>query len=143
MRASHLGTWNDERASTGGRAGPTQRPAGAFPPSSAGLGALGRLIEAHGPNALLRDPMDTGPAEDLGVVVRLLCDDARLEDPGRAERLVMALHAAWPTLPAVRRIPPDQHAALLARVITRCIAEFYGSTAGQANGEDLGRRASA
>jgi hypothetical protein len=143
MRASHFETRNDERASTGGRAGPTLRPATAFPLSSAGLGALGRLIEAHGPDALLLDPMPAGPAEELGAVVRLLCDEARREDPCRAERLIMTLHAAWPTLPAVRRIPPDQHAALLARVITRCIAEFYGSAAGRANDEDPGRRATA
>src|SRR5687767_4137632 len=102
-------------------------PTLALPPVSAGLVALDRLIDAHGPQALLGDSPTAVAAEELHAVVRVLCAEARRTDPGRAERLVIALRAAWPTLPAVRRLPAgDGSAALLDRVVRRCIAEFYG-----------------
>lgn len=107
----------------------------------AGLRALGRLLETYGPDTLLAEPLAAGPVEGLREVVRLLCAEARREDPRRAERLVMALHAAWPTLPAVGRLPVgDRRAAVLERVIGCCIAEFYaradGSAAERGGGAD-------
>lgn len=98
----------------------------ALPPSSAGLRALEGLIDAHGAQALLSASPRASVAEGLHRVVRLLCAEARLADPSRAERLVIALRAAWPALPAVGRLPAgDGSIALLERVIARCIAEFY------------------
>jgi hypothetical protein len=114
------------------------------PASRAGLRALDRLINAYGPEALLAAPMAPGPAAGLREAVRLLCAEARREDPRRAERLVIALHAAWPRLPAVQRLPAgDGRDAVLARVIAECIAEFYAaggyggdSAVGAAGGSD-------
>jgi hypothetical protein len=62
--------------------------------------------------------------------------------------MVIALHTAFPRLPAVRRLMPSEGAArLLAHIVRLAIAEFYedgpGDTndADQTRARDLGRSA--
>ena len=94
--------------------------------SSPSIRALARLVERHGPEALLAEPLPEKRARDLRRVVRLLCAEGRREDPRRAEHLVKSLRAQWSTLPAVRRVPRHGSAdRLLEVIIARCIAEFY------------------
>jgi hypothetical protein len=114
---------------------PPPRPASQPPdhaaPATAGLQALDRLVATYGEDALLAKVPTPAAADALGDVVRLLCAEARRANPGHAERLVIALRAAWPTLPAVRRLPPGAgRDGLLARVVTLAIAEFYRSPHG-------------
>lgn len=95
---------------------------------TAGLRALDRLVAGYGPDGLLATPPTPVAAEALGETVRLLCAEARRAHPGRAERMVIALHAAWPTLPGVQCLRPgDGRDRLLERIITLAIAEFYAS----------------
>jgi hypothetical protein len=101
------------------------------PAATAALRALDRLIAAYGPDELLATPPAPAAADGLVAVIRLLAAEARRAAPGRAERMVVALRAAWPTLPAVQHLPPgDGRERLLARLITLAIAEFYRPTLG-------------
>jgi hypothetical protein len=113
---------------------PTRSPSQSVadtPPATTGLRALNRLVAAYGPERLSARPPTVAAAEGLAAAVRLLCAEARHADPGRGERMVIALHAAWPTLPAVQHLPPgDGRDGLLARVVTLAIAEFYAPTRG-------------
>ncbi len=68
---------------------------------------------------------DESRAELLAMVDQL-CAEARDVDARRAERLVIALHACWPQLPAVRaQLPDDRRAMMLDRLVTACISAFY------------------
>jgi hypothetical protein len=65
-------------------------------------------------------------ADQCRALVRLLCAEGREDDARRAERLVVRIRAAWPTLPSVQRLPvgPSRN-ALLDRLVSACIAAFY------------------
>ena len=101
--------------------------AGSAASSSAGLGALARLVERFGHDALLAASPGSAEAEALREVVVQLCAEARCVDARRAELLVMTLHSVWPTIPGV---PPaasaDGRETLLSVLVSRCISEFYG-----------------
>jgi hypothetical protein len=120
---------------------PTRVPSHAddTPPPTASLRALDRLVAAYGSDGLLAAPPAPAADDGLGAVVRLLCAEARRAEPGRAERMVIALRAAWPTLPAVRRLPPgDGRERVLAHIVTLAIAEFYQPTRGDETADGAG-----
>lgn len=57
--------------------------------------------------------------------LQALCDEAHRHG-ARAEQLLIALKTVWPTLPEVRALPGgEERAALLARVVTRCLDVYY------------------
>jgi hypothetical protein len=98
-----------------------------------GLEELDRFIARYGMTALGRRPLPTQLAKELSSIISWLCASA--QDNGSdgadggsegAERLVIELHAAWPTLPSVQAVAYRPEArALLAFVITQCIGAFY------------------
>jgi hypothetical protein len=93
------------------------------------LSALDRVIARHGPERLLAKPPEKSASDALAAVLRDLCTQARRAKNGGAERMVIALHAAWPKLSAVRRLSPRaQPDALLDCIVTLAIAEFYAPT---------------
>jgi len=101
-------------------------------PLSPAYHALDQLVATHATKLGARDRTDRDCAAALGETARLICDEARECDPRRAERLVIGLRRSWPSLPAVRQLPPDEtREALLATVISACISRFY-SAAGNA-----------
>ena len=74
--------------------------------------------------AFLANPSDT---KNLESSLRALTREAR-EKQVHAEQLLVVLKDVWFALPAIRGTPPGepQH-ALLQRVITQCIREYYAS----------------
>jgi hypothetical protein len=99
----------------------SQRPAG-----RTGLAALACVLRAYAPEALLARPAEPHAEAALRGAVRVLCDEARADDPERAEHLLIALKQAWPSLPEVREL--SAHAArgaLWDRVVALCVEEFY------------------
>lgn len=74
--------------------------------------------------AYLANPSDTSTLESS---LRALTKEAR-EKQVHAEQLLVVLKDIWFALPAIRGTPPGepQH-ALLQRVITQCIREYYSS----------------
>jgi hypothetical protein len=102
--------------------------------SSAGLDALDRVISRHGPDELLAK-QKSAASEALAVAIRQLCAEARSATNAGAERMVIALRAAWPRLPAVQRLPATSgRGELFESIVTLAIAEFYVMTKG--SGED-------
>ena len=96
---------------------------------SAGLRALDRLLAAHGPSELLAKPPSAMAAAGLTTVIHLVCAEAHRAVPGGAARMIIWLHAAWPTLPSVQHLRSrEDRARLLAHVVTLAIAEFYQRT---------------
>jgi hypothetical protein len=72
----------------------------------------------------------------------MLCADARHANPRRAEPKVIALHTAWPRLPAIRRlVPSDSTTRLLAHIVRLAIAEFYDDRVGAMGDKDNTRAA--
>lgn len=72
---------------------------------------------------------DCGPGWDLRRALRTLCDVARREGHG-VEQLLPMLKQAWRSLPEVRELPPgSERDALLSRIISTCIEEFYAAEA--------------
>ena len=86
---------------------------------SAGFRALDDVVEQYGLRVLLAETRPIGAATALRVAIRLLCEEARRVDSHRAERLVVALHAAWWTPPSVRDEPVH---ADRDRLLATCIA---------------------
>jgi hypothetical protein len=104
--------------------------------SSEGIQKLDRLVAVYGPDKLLAGPA-TDAADSLAAVVRTLCADAQRANPGRAEPMVIALHTAWPRLPAVRRLLPSESGTrLLAHIVRLAIAEFYDDGRGDMGEKD-------
>jgi hypothetical protein len=137
MCASHPEAAGESRSrSTALRPMPHRAPEHG-PSLSAGLRALDRLVGRYGPDAFLANPMASGAAAELREAVRLLCAEAQQTDPRRAERLVIALRTAWPSLPAVQRLPVGNgREVLLSRVIAQCIVEFYAAGPHRGDGAD-------
>jgi hypothetical protein len=106
-------------------------PAAGTGRESAALLAFDRLLAAHGPEALLAAKPTASVADDLALVVRMLCAEAHRSNPGDAARMLIGLHGAWPTLPAVQNLRSREiEARLVARVVTLAIVEFYQPTVG-------------
>jgi hypothetical protein len=96
-------------------------PAGA----ASALDGLATLLAEITPERLLARPAEPVAERRLREAARRLCDEARARDP-RAERLLIDLKRSWPTLPAVREIPPYGPRDALWRLLVRvCIEEFY------------------
>ena len=64
------------------------------------------------------------PKGDVRLALRDACDRARKEGL-RAEQLLLVLKDAWSGLPERRQLPRVDTDAVLARVVTACIDEYY------------------
>ena len=86
--------------------------------SPAALAAVRCLLQTH-----VRRPLSE---PSLRQALRLLCDDAHRRGM-RAEQVLVLLKQAWLSLP--ENDPPHGilHADRLARVVSLCIEEFYGT----------------
>jgi hypothetical protein len=67
---------------------------------------------------------DMQPIGDLRAALRVTCERAR-DDGVRAEQLLLVLKATWHDLPGRRQLPHLDGDAVLARLVTACIAEYY------------------
>jgi hypothetical protein len=71
---------------------------------------------------VLSNPSDTSGLDDA---LRVLTAEAR-EKNVHAEQLLVVLKDVWFGLPAIRATPSgESQSALLQRVITQCIREYY------------------
>ncbi|HEX2780078.1 MAG TPA: hypothetical protein VHM30_11290 [Gemmatimonadaceae bacterium] len=98
------------------------------PLTANGTSPLRELIQ-HALSAALRGTVPSdgtdGPFDDqTRELLRSASVHARA-DGLRAEQLLLVVKAAWVELPEARRAPRDTADATLARVITRCIDEYY------------------
>lgn len=83
------------------------------------------------------------PTGDLRLALRDACDRAR-HDGLRAEQFLLVLKAAWHDMPERRVLPHIDADAVLARVVTACIDEYYHSPpAGQQLGNGRALRSEA
>lgn len=91
--------------------------------SSSGLHAVAALVSCASFGLECADPAhrhnEFRPA--AGIIVR----EARLADPVRVERLIVALRHAWNGLPEVRQLKAPQRDELWSGLLTECIEEFY------------------
>ena len=100
---------------------------GAPPDRDIGLLALARALEARSAGAPVTPP--SAATTRLRDAVGILCAEARAADPVRAERLLIALRAAWARLPSVRGIADvGVRRALWERVVALCVDELYAPT---------------
>ena len=91
-----------------------------------GLDALDYVLAVYGPERLVGRGNAREADRALRAAARVLAAEARVEDPARAECLLVALKQSWPTLPAVARMADvDARRALWDRVVALCIQEFY------------------
>jgi hypothetical protein len=53
-----------------------------------------------------------------------MCEDARAREL-QIEELLIGLKRVWASVAEAERVPRDQSARLLARLVTLCVEEFY------------------
>jgi hypothetical protein len=91
-----------------------------------GLDALGRVLAAYGPERLLGHGDARESDRALRAAARRLAAEARVQDPARAERLLIELKRSWPALPSLAELrDPIHRRALWDRVVLLCVEEFY------------------
>jgi hypothetical protein len=57
---------------------------------------------------------------------RVICHDARARGL-QVEDLIIVLKQTWPAVARAERLSRDESSRLLARVVTLCVEEYYGS----------------
>jgi hypothetical protein len=93
---------------------------------SPALSALDRLLASHAAAPFPIAGNERAASAALHEAATLLSDEARAVDPHRAERMVVALHEVWPSLPAVQSLDDTSvEAHMRAVVVGACIRAFY------------------
>ena len=88
-------------------------------PCLRGIDVLHVAIAAHS----RRDPRHDSH-DHWRYSARLMCEDARTRGV-RIEELLISLKRTWPTMRGIDRLPRDESARLLSRVVTLCVEEYY------------------
>jgi hypothetical protein len=91
-------------------------------PCIAGVVALRSVVRAH-----VRDGPLGAPDQIWRAPARVMCQDARARGL-RVEELIISLKRMWPHVADGERLPRDESPRLLARVVTLCVEEYYGSS---------------
>lgn len=89
-------------------------------PRSYDMDVLRRAFQSCTPDGSLPSDDDHWRA-----CARAICGDARTRG-ARIEELIISLKRAWATLPDVERVPRQDRARLLSRLVTLCVEEYYG-----------------
>lgn len=86
--------------------------------------ALRDLLRESLRSILVDDHFEQSPEGTLRQALREACAHARRTDV-RPEHVIVALKQAWREVPERTRVPSRDAHAILARVVTACINEYY------------------